>query len=56
MFYFIFSMFIGIMILYVVHPNSQTVYNYPSVDKVNEIIYRDEIGKCYKYDKEEVKC
>lgn len=55
-FYFVFSMFIGIMILYTLHPESETVYNYPLVDNVSEVIYKDEVGKCYSYEKEEKQC
>lgn len=56
MFYFIISMFIGIMILYVIHPESEKVYNYPLIDTVTEVIYKDEVGKCYTYKKEEKDC
>lgn len=49
-------MFIGIMILYTIHPQSETIYNYPLVDNVAEVIYKDEVGKCYTYRKEEKNC
>ncbi len=56
LFYFIFSMFIGIMILYIVHPSPKVVNNYPSVDSLSNIVYKDNLGKCYSYLKEKRSC
>jgi len=56
LFYFIMSLFIGIMILYVIHPSPEIVNNYPQIDSLSKIIYKDDIGKCYSYIKEKKSC
>tara|TARA_B100002019_G_C21144574_1_gene535021 strand:- start:692 stop:841 length:150 start_codon:yes stop_codon:yes gene_type:complete len=49
-------MFIGIMILYLVHPSPKVVNNYPVVDSLSNIVYKDNLGKCYSYMKEKRQC
>lgn len=56
LFYFILSMFIGIMILYVIHPEPKVIIKYPTIDSLDKNIYKDDKGTCYSYKKEEVKC
>ena len=56
LFYFVFSMFIGILILYLIHPSPQIVNNYPTVDSLSNIIYSDGGGRCYSYEKEKKIC
>ena len=56
LFYFIFSMFIGIMIVYVVHPRPEVINNYPDVDSLSNLVYKDDMGKCYSYVKEKKAC
>ena len=56
LFYFIISMFIGIMILYVIHPEPKVIVKYPTLDKVSNTLYKDDKGTCHSYEKTEVKC
>jgi len=56
LFYFIVSMFVGIMILYVVHPEPKVIIKYPTIDNLQKNIYKDDKGTCYSYKKEEVIC
>ena len=56
LFYFIVSLFIGIMILYLVHPEPKVIIKYPTIDNLSKNIYKDDRGTCYSYKKEEVKC
>ncbi len=49
-------MFIGIMILYVIHPEPKVIIKYPTIDSLDKNIYKDDKGTCYSYKKEEVKC
>ena len=39
LFYFIISMFIGIMILYVIHPEPKVIVKYPTIDKSFRYFY-----------------
>lgn len=56
LFYFILSLFIGIMILYVIHPEPKVIVKYPTIDNSENNIYKDDKGVCYSYTKEEVNC
>lgn len=56
LFYFIFSMFIGIMIVYVIHPRPEVINNYPDVDSLSNLVYKDDMGRCYSYVKEKKPC
>ena len=49
-------MFIGIMILYVIHPEPKVIVKYPTIDKVSDTLYKDDKGTCYSYEKKEVNC
>jgi hypothetical protein len=56
LFYFIISLFIGIMILYTIHPKPQVIIKYPNLNNVSKNIYKDDIGIIYNYKKEEIQC
>lgn len=56
LFYFIVSLFIGIMILYIIHPDPKIIVKYPTIDSLQKNIYKDDRGTCYSYKKEEVDC
>ena len=56
LFYFLVSLFIGIMILYIIHPEPKIIIKYPTIDNVEKNIYKDDKGTCYQYIKEETKC
>ena len=56
LFYFIVSLFIGILILYIIHPEPKVIVKYPTIDNVSSNVYKDDKGICYSYQKEEVNC
>ena len=56
LFYFIVSLAIGIMILYIIHPQPKIVIKYPTIDNMSKTIYKDDKGTCYNYKKEEIDC
>lgn len=56
LFYFIISLFIGIMILYIIHPRPKVIIKYPTIMNVSKNIYKDDKGTCYNYKKEEIDC
>lgn len=56
LFYFIISLFIGIMILYIIHPTPQVIIKYPNLNDVSKNIYKDDKGIIYNYKKEEIDC
>lgn len=56
LFYFLLSLFIGIMILYSIHPRPKVIIKYPTIMNVSKNIYKDDKGTCYNYKKEEIDC
>jgi len=56
LFYFIVSLFVGILILYVIHPEPKIVIRYPTIDNMVETVYKDDKGTCYNYKKSEIVC
>jgi len=56
LFYFIISLFIGILILYIIHPEPKVVIRYPTIDNMSKNTYKDDRGTCYNYKKIEVEC
>jgi hypothetical protein len=56
LFYFLLSLFIGVMILYSFHPRPKVIIKYPTIMNVSKNIYKDDKGTCYNYKKEEIDC
>ena len=53
---FIAGLAIGVAMLLYYKPPRKTVYEYPHPQNVNERVYRDENGVCYKYSANKVDC
>ncbi len=56
LFYILIGLFIGIMVVYATSPVPGIVMKYPTLDTINTTTYVDNVGQCYKYYAEEVKC
>jgi hypothetical protein len=52
---FFISLFIGIMIAYVLAPHKKYIIAYPTPENAHEKIYENE-GSCVKYDSKEITC
>lgn len=55
LFYFLASLFFGVLVVYIIHPKPQVITKYPSIDAL-DTIYRDDKNKCYKYIQEDINC
>ena len=53
---FFISLFIGILITYVLAPPKKYVIAYPTPETSNEKVYRDKADTCYKFKTDEVQC
>lgn len=53
---FIFSFAFGIFSVYMMNPNKETIYVYPSPDNVNRFQYKDRADNCFEYSPIEVPC
>ena len=43
---------IGFLIAYMFLPSPTIIYKYPTLDNINDQMYADESGVCYKYEVE----
>jgi len=55
-FYFVLSMFISFLILYIISPAPQVVIKNPSVNNDISDLYVDDSGVCYRYKRQKIKC
>jgi hypothetical protein len=53
---FIIAFVVGIIIVYISHPQPTIIYKYPNPDNTGKLIYQDDNENCYKYESIEVKC
>ena len=54
--FFIVSLAIGLLFVYLSVPSPSVIYVYPTPDNVNDIEYKDKSGSCFKFDAQEVSC
>jgi hypothetical protein len=53
---FMISLAIGLFFVYVLGPESKTIYVYPTPDNVDKILFRDKANNCFSLKPEEVDC
>lgn len=53
---FIISLAIGLFFVYVLGPETKTVYIYPSPENVDKILFKDQADQCFSLKQEEVEC
>ena len=46
---------IGFLLVYVLQPKPNIVIRYPTPENLENIIYTDDSGLCYKYEAQEIK-
>jgi hypothetical protein len=54
--YFLLSVVITFIILYVINPNPYIIMKYPTINKKKSDLYIDDKNVCYRYHAEETKC
>lgn len=52
---FMISLGIGFFLIYVLQPNPTIIIRYPTPENLENIIYTDDSGLCYKYEAKEIK-
>lgn len=53
---FIVGICVGLLMIFYYEPGRRTIYEYPHPQNVNERVYRDNNGVCYKYTANNVNC
>lgn len=54
--FFILSLAVGLFYVYVSTPPPKVIYVYPTPENVNDVLYKDKVNNCYKFNYKEVKC
>lgn len=54
--YFIISLSVGLLYIYLSEESKQTIYIYPTPDNIDQYQYKDKTDNCFSYDLEEVEC
>jgi len=53
---FIISLAIGLFFVYVLGPETKTVYIYPSPENVDKILFKDKADNCFSLQQQEIEC
>ncbi len=53
---FIISLSMGLFLVYITGEKPETIYLYPNPDNVDDLLYKDPTGNCYKFEATEVVC
>lgn len=53
---FLVSFAIGLFFVYMIGPDSKTIFIYPSPDVYNKILYKDKSGTCFQITPKEIQC
>lgn len=54
--YFMISLSVGLLYIYLLEENKQTIYIYPTPDNIDKYQYKDKSDNCFSYELKEVKC
>lgn len=54
--FFILSLAVGLFYVYVSTPPPKIIHVYPTPENINNILYKDKVDNCYKFNYKEVKC
>ena len=53
---FAISFILGLLFIYILGPQTKTIYVYPSPENTNKVLFKDNANNCFYYDELEVKC
>ena len=53
---FVISFILGFIFIYILGPQTKTIFVYPSPENVNKILFKDNANNCFYYDEQEVTC
>ena len=55
-FYFIASIFVTIVAMYIINPQPKVIIKYPKITEKQSDLYVDDKNVCYRYEPKEIPC
>lgn len=53
---FLISFAIGLFFVYILGPETKTIYIYPSPENVDKVLFKDKADNCFYFEQEIVEC
>ena len=53
---FLISFAVGLFFVYILGPESKTIYIYPTPENVDKILFKDKADNCFGFEEEIVEC
>ena len=53
---FLISFAIGLFFIYVLGPDTKTIYIYPNEENINRVLFKDKADNCFSFQPVEVDC
>jgi hypothetical protein len=53
---FFISFAIGLFFIYLIGPETKTIYIYPTPENVNKVLFKDKADNCFLFEQEFVEC